>query len=108
MRALVMRGVIVTGMMVLMLVFACRRLCIAQHECKSSIHLRQHEARRNERPKEQQPEDEQCCPSGIPDMPYPSHRRQVLSTKCSFHYSTFTNSRNPRGSCLRATLIIKL
>jgi hypothetical protein len=103
-----MRGVIVSGMMVLMLVFARRRLCIAQHECKPSIDLRQHEARRNERPKEQQPEDEQCCPSGIPEMSHPSYRNQVLSMKCSFHDSTFTNSRNPRESWVIATLIIKL
>ncbi|MGA2711022.1 MAG: hypothetical protein ABSF86_21765 [Steroidobacteraceae bacterium] len=108
MHALVMRGVVVTGMIMVMLVFACRRLCIAHYECKSSIHLRQHEAHRNERPKEQQPEDEQYCPSGILNAPHPLHPRQVLSMKCSFHDGVFTKSRNPRESCVSATLIIKL
>jgi len=74
MRALVMRGAIVTGMMEVVLVFTRRHLCIAQDECETSIHWRQHEARGNERPKEQQPEDEQRCPSWFPNVPHPFHR----------------------------------
>jgi len=39
MRALVMCGVIVTGMMVV-LAFTRRHLCIAQDECETSTHWR--------------------------------------------------------------------
>ncbi len=73
MRAVVMRGVILTGMMVVVLVFTRRHLCIAHDECETSTHWRQHEARWNECPKEQQPEDEQRCPSWIPNVPHPFH-----------------------------------
>jgi hypothetical protein len=74
MCALVMRGVIVTGMMVVVLVFTRRHLCITHDECEISIDRRQHEARGNKRPKEQQPEDEQRRPSWIPNVPHPFHR----------------------------------
>ena len=74
MRALVMRGVIVTRMMVVVLVFTRRDLCIAQDKCETSTHWRQHEARWNERPKEQQSEDEQRCPSWFLHVPHPFHR----------------------------------
>jgi len=70
-----MRGVIVTGMVVvLMLKFARRPLCIAQDECETSIHRRQHETGRNERSKEQQPEDQQRRPSWNSNVPHRFHR----------------------------------
>ena len=83
MRALVRRGVIVTGTMVVqvVLVLTCRHLYIApQDECETSTHWRQHEARWNERPKEQQPKDEQRRPSWFPNSPHRFHRCADLRT----------------------------
>jgi len=80
MRALVMRSVIVTRMMVVVLVFSRRHLRIAQDECETSTHWRQHEARWNERPKEQQPEDEQRRPPWFLNVPHPFHRCADLRT----------------------------
>ena len=87
MRALVMRGVIVTGMMVM--AFTRGHLYIAQNECETSTHRRQHEARWNERPKEQQPEDKQRRPSWIPNVPHPFHRCADLRTISANLYRAF-------------------
>ncbi len=73
MPVVLVRRLIEPGMMVVVLVFTRRHLRIAQDECKTAIHWRQHEARRNERPKEQQPEDEQRCPSWFHNAPHPFH-----------------------------------
>ncbi len=62
------------------MVFTHRRLCIAQDDRETSTGWRQHEARRNERPKEQQPDEEQRCPSGFVNVTHSFHRCADLKT----------------------------
>jgi hypothetical protein len=81
--AFMMRRVVVTGMMVVVLVFARRHLCIAHDEREASVDLCQHEARRNECPQEQPAEDEQRHPPWIPKVPHPCHRWRMELLNCS-------------------------
>jgi hypothetical protein len=67
-----MRGGIVTGMMVV-LVSTRRHLRIAQDDRETSVHGYEHESRRNERPQEQHTEDEQRRPSRLFNVPHPFH-----------------------------------
>lgn len=73
--AVVTCGAVVAVMMVLMLWSAGRDGPIAQHKRKTRIDRREHETRRNKGSKEQQPEDEQSCPSETLIDPHRSHRR---------------------------------
>ena len=50
-RAVMMRGAIVTGMIVVP-VFARRHLGIAHDQCETAVDRRQHESRRNKRSQE--------------------------------------------------------
>jgi hypothetical protein len=76
MDAVVMRGVIVAGMMML-LGLARRHLCIAQDEFETTVNRREHESRGNECPQEQRAEDDQCRPSGPFNPPRPLHSSAV-------------------------------
>jgi hypothetical protein len=73
------RGGIVSVVLVLIVMlmpgFAGRRVRVAYDERQTRIDLREHETRGHERSSEQQREDEQCCPSGIPNFSHRSHRR---------------------------------
>ncbi len=60
-------------MKVVILVFTRRHSCVAQNECKTPVHGRQHEARRNERAQQWHADEEQYCPPGFPGVPHPSH-----------------------------------
>jgi hypothetical protein len=78
MDAVVMRGVIMAGMMMVVPLGLIRRyLCIAQDEFETSVHRREHESCRNECPQEQRAEDEQCRPSRPLNPPHPLHSSAV-------------------------------
>ena len=51
-RAVMMRGATVAGMMMLVLMCISRHFRVAQDECHTSVDRREHESRRNEHPKE--------------------------------------------------------
>jgi hypothetical protein len=87
-----MRSVIVTGMMVVVLVYTRRHLRIAHDECETSVYRRRHESRRNECPQEQYPEDEQRRPSWLLNVPHSFHRcadSGTISSKRSRHWRHF-------------------
>jgi hypothetical protein len=76
MRAAMMRGIVVARMVMVMP--GRRHLCIAQDIDEMSIHRREHESGGNERAQEQQPEDDECRPMRLFNVPHPFHRREVF------------------------------
>jgi hypothetical protein len=68
-------SVVLVLIVMLMPGFAGRRVRVAYDERQTRVDLREHETRRHERSSEQQRENEQRCPSGIPSFSHRSHRR---------------------------------